>query len=73
MKHHDLAYFPPGLSLGFSDSRLVIREGESGRAEVAILSPDVVDVEIEIKVTSIGSTGKPRVDFYATLAVTSVC
>ena len=63
MKHHDLAYFSPALSLGFSDSRLVIREGESGRAEVAILSPDVVDVEIEMNVTS-GSTGKGRVDFY---------
>ena len=73
MKHHDLAYFPPGLSLGFSDSELTIREGESGRAEVAILSPDVVDVEIKMKVTGIGNTGKPRVDSYAALAVTSVC
>ena len=57
--HHDLAFFPPGLSLGFSGSRLEIKEGESGSAEVAILSPNVVDVEIELQVT--GSNGRCRV------------
>jgi hypothetical protein len=46
------------LTLGFSPARLEIKEGSSAEAEVAILSPAVVDVEFTGRVTRIGSTGK---------------
>jgi hypothetical protein len=45
------------LTLGFSPARLEIKEGSSAEAEVAILSPAVVDVEFTGRVTRIGSTG----------------
>ena len=53
-----IIYLLPALTLGFSPARLEIKEGSSAEAEVAILSPAVVDVEFTGRVTRIGSTGK---------------